>query len=103
METFNIKSSTLNSQYEYKDANLVVNGSFAKDATNDQLQNISGSCYRIDSEGEQGDYIGNFNGYVRDGSLRYSLSEMTREDSLAVWDAIAEIEQNVLGENNAQE
>ena len=103
MGTFNIKSSTLNSQYDYKDANLVVNGSFAKDATNYQLQNISGSCYRIDSEGEQGDYIGNFNGYVRDGGLRYSLSEMTREDSLAVWDAIAEIEQNVLGENNAQE
>lgn len=102
MGTFNVISSTLNSQYKYKDANLVVNGSFAKDATSDQLQNISGSCYRINSEGEQGDYIGNFNGYMRDGGLRYSLSEMTREDSLAVWDAIAEIEQNIIGTNQGE-
>ena len=102
MGTFNIKSSTLNSQYDYKDANLVVNGSFAKDATSDQLQNISGSCYRINSAGEQGDYIGNFNGYMRDGGLRYSLSEMTREDSLAVWDAITEIEQYIIGPNQGE-
>lgn len=102
MGTFNIKSSTLNSQYDYKDANLVVNGSFVKDATSDQLKNISGSCYRKNAEGEQGDNIGNFNGYMRDGRLRYSLSEMTREDSMAVWDAIAEIEQYIIGPNQGE-
>lgn len=102
MGTFNIKSSTLNSNYEYKNDAIIVNGSFAKDATSDHLKNISGSCYRISSEGEQGDCIGNFNGYVRDGGLRYSLSEMTREDSLAVWDAIAEIEQNIIGPNQGE-
>lgn len=99
MGTFNVISSTLNSQYEYKDANLVVNGSFAKDATTDTLQNISGSCYRITPEGEQGDYVGNFNGIMRDGEIRYSLSEMSRKDSNKVWDAIDEIEVNILGEN----
>ena len=102
METFNIKSSTLNSQYEYKDANLVVNGSFAKDATSDQLQNISGSCYRINSAGEQGDHIGNFNGFMRNGKMLYSLSEMSREDSLAVWDAITEIEQYIIEPNQGE-
>ena len=102
MGTFNIKSSTLNSNYEYKNDAIVVTGNFAKDATSDQLQNISGSCYRINSEGEQGDYIGNFNGYMRDGRLRYSLSEMTREDSMAVWDAIAEIEQYIIGPNQGE-
>ena len=55
MGTFNIISSTLNSMYEYKDENLVVNGNFAKDATTDTLQNVSGSCYRITPDGGQGE------------------------------------------------
>ena len=92
----------MNSNYEYKNDAIVVTGNFAKDATSDLLQNISGSCYRINTEGEQGDYIGNFNGYMRDGRLRYSLSEMTREDSMAVWDAIAEIENYIIGPNQGE-
>ena len=100
MGTFNVISSTLNSQYEYKDANLVVNGSFAKDATTNTLQNVSGSCYRITPDGGQGDYVGNFNGYMRDEEIRYSLSEMSRKDSNKVWDAIDEIEVYVLGEKS---
>ena len=99
MGTFVVKSSTLNSQYEYKDANLFVNGNYSKDATNDTLQNVSGSCYRINSQGEQGEYVGNFNGYMRDGEIRYSLSEMTRKDSNDVWDAIDAIELNIIGTN----
>lgn len=99
MGTFNVISSTLNSSYEYKDANLIVNGNYAKDAQNDTLQSISGSCYRITQDGNQGDYVGNFNGYMRDGVIRYSLSEMTRTDSNHVWDSIGEIETYVLGEN----
>lgn len=99
MGTFNVISSTLNSQYEYKDANLVVNGNFDKDAKTNGVQNISGSCYRINAEGEQGDYVGNFNGIMRDDEIRYSLSEMSRKDSNKVWDAIDEIEVNVTGEN----
>ena len=99
MGTFNIISSTLNSMYEYKDENLIVNGNFAKDATNDTLQNVGGSCYRINAQGEQGEYVGNFNGYMRDGEIRYSLSEMTRKDSNDVWDAIDAIELNIIGTN----
>lgn len=100
MGTFNVISSTINSQYEYKDANIVVTGNYAKDATNNELQSVSGSCYRITPDGGQGDYVGNFNGYMRDGELRYSLSEMSRKDSNKVWDAIDEIEANILGEND---
>ena len=99
MGTFNVISSTLNSQYEYKDANLFVTGNYSKDATTDTLQNISGSCYRITPDGGQGDYVGNFNGYMRDGEIRYSLSEMTRKDSNDVWDAIDAIELNIIGSN----
>ena len=99
MGTFNVISSTLNSQYEYKDANLFVTGNYAKDATTNTLQNVSGSCYRITPDGGQGDYVGNFNGYMRDGEILYSLSEMSRKDSNKVWDAIDEIEANILGKN----
>ena len=85
MGTFVVKSSTLNSQYEYKDANLFVNGNYSKDATTDTLQNVSGSCYRINAQGEQGEYVGNF--------------KMTRKDSNDVWDAIDAIELNIIGTN----
>jgi hypothetical protein len=45
MSTFNITSSQLNNQYEYTDENLKVTGAFTQDATNNQVQNINGSCY----------------------------------------------------------
>lgn len=98
MSTFNITSSTLNSNYEYKNGVVIVTGGYSKNATTDTLQSISGSVYN-DNNGEQGDYIGNFNGYMREGEVRYSLSEMSRKDSNKVWDAIDEIEVYVLGEN----
>lgn len=99
MGTFNITSSTLNNSYEYKDENIIVNGNYTKNAQTGSLQSINGSCYRINSEGEQGDFVGSFNGNVRNGEIYYSLSEMSRRDSNLVWDAIDEIEQYVTGEN----
>ena len=95
METFVIKSQTTNAQYEYKDENIIVQGSFVKDAANGNLQSISGSCYRKDGD-EQGDYIGNFNGYPRNGAIKYDLSEMTRQDSNLVWNAIDVIEAEII-------
>ena len=100
MGTFNITNSELNNSYQYKDTSIIVTGSYNKDAIRDTLTSVSGSCYRVNAQGEQGDYIGNFNGYVREGGeIRYSLSEMSRRDSNLVWDAIDEIEVYVLGEN----
>lgn len=98
MSTFNVTSSTLNSSYEYKNGVVVVTGNYSKDATTDTLQSIGGSVYN-DNNGEQGDYLGNFNGHMREGEILYSLSEMSRKDSNKVWDAIDEIEVYVLGEN----
>ena len=102
MGTFEVTSSTLNNQYSFKDENLVVNGAYVKDAQNNTLQSISGACYLITESGEPGNYVGNFNGYMRNGKMLYSLSEMSREDSLTVWDAITEIEQNIIGTNHGE-
>ena len=95
---FNITSSTLNTSYEYKDV-IIVQGSFVKDATTGTLQSINGSCYRKNESGQMGDYFGNFNGYPQDDEITYDLSQMKRSDSNLVWDAIDDIEAEILGEN----
>lgn len=95
MSTFTITSSKINKTYELVNENIHVNGSFVTDEQSGELQNIQGSCYRSTGEG-MGDYIGNFNGALRNGEIKYSLSEMSRRDSMMVWDAIDEIEQHIL-------
>jgi len=102
MGTFAVINSTLNSSYNYTDESVVVNGNFSKDATNDTLQSISGSVYHKTESGEQGEYIGNFNGYQREDGLKYSLSEMSRKDANKVWDAIDGIEPHVLPQTNGE-
>ena len=99
MSKFNVVNSTLNTTYNFENENVVVNGSFQKDAQSGELQNISGTAYKPNAEGGQGQYIGNFNGRMQNGVMRYSLSDMTRQDTLVVLDAIDEIEQYINGEN----
>ena len=93
MGTITITSSTLNTSFNYKNDQLIINGTFQKDAKSGELQNINGSCYKPAPSGEMGEYIGNFNGNMRDGEMRYSLSDMSRRNSILVLDAIDEIEQ----------
>ena len=95
MGNFVITAQTTNAQYEYKDSNIIVQGNFVKDASSGDLQSVSGSCYRNNGD-TQGEYIGNFNGFIRNGELRYDLSEMTRQDSNYVWDAIDAIESEII-------
>ena len=93
---FNIISSTLNSSYKYKDV-IIVQGNFGKDAISGKLTSINGQCYRKNEQGEQGDLIGNFNGFRQsDGTITYDLSSMSRADSNLVWDAIDDIQNEVL-------
>lgn len=103
MGTFTVTSSNLNNGYNYKDSAVIVTGSYNKDAQTNSLQNVSGQVYRQDAHGEQGDYIGNFNGYMRDGEIRYSMSEMSRRDSNLVWDAIDGIEPYILDQSTNSE
>lgn len=98
MSTITITSSKVNKTYELKNESIIVNGSYQIDDPSGELQNVQGGCYR-NKDGAIGDYIGNFNGSMRDGEILYSLSEMSRKDSNLVWDAIDEIEQFIMGEN----
>lgn len=96
MSEFVVKSSTLNSQYEFKDVNIIVNGNFQKNAQDGKLTSISGECYR-NVDGNMGDSFGYFNGYPNGNEMMYDLSQMKRADSELVWDAIEAIEAEVLG------
>lgn len=98
MSTFNIIGSALKNQYAYENGNVMVQGAYVLDATKNSLQSVSGSVYK-NNEGQQGDFIGNFNGNVRDGEVRYGLSEMSRRDANLTWGAIDEIEANITGAN----
>ena len=95
MSEFVVKSSTLNSQYEFKDVNIIVNGNFQKNAQDGKLTSISGECYR-NVDGNMGDSFGYFNGYPNGNEMVYDLSQMKRADSELVWDAIEAIEAEVL-------
>ena len=97
---FEIKSQTNNSTYEYKTQAIIIQGAFAKDIKTGNTISITGQCYRADENGNIGQFFGNFNGFARDGEeIRYSMSEMSRQDANLVWDAIDEIEPRVNGED----
>jgi hypothetical protein len=99
MGNFEIKSSQLNNSFAYENEQVIVNGSYTKDAGSGDLLSVHGDVYSNNS-GVQGVYIGNFNGTVNaKGEIGYDLSAMSRQDSNKVWDAIDEIEPYVLGEN----
>ena len=105
MGNFVVKNQTNNVQYEYNDDAIIVTGNYVKNATTGVLQTYNGQCYRKNEQGQQGEYFGNFNGFLREGSqdVKYSMSEMSRRDSNLVWDAIDEIERNVLGTDENEE
>lgn len=98
MSEITITSSKINKTYELKNENIIVNGSYQTDEQSGELQTVQGSCYR-NQDGNMGAYIGNFMGTTRDGEVKYSLSEMSRRDSMMVWDAIDELEAFINGEN----
>lgn len=99
MSKIQITSSKVNKTYILENENIIVNGSYQTDEQSGELQTVQGSCYRAVAEGQEGNYIGNFNGALRNGEMKYSLSEMSRKDSMLVWDAIDEIEAYITGEN----
>lgn len=98
MKKFEITSSSLNNQYNFEDDNTKVQGGYAQNAQDNSLQSVNGSVYR-NNEGQQGEFIGNFNGTVRDGVIRYTLSEMSRRDANLAWDAIDAIEAEITSQN----
>ena len=99
MGTIKVTSATLNTNFTYESENLFINGGYQKDSQSGELKTISGTCYKPKDGVQTGEYIGNFNGRNDSGTMKYSLSDMTRQDTIAVLDAIDEIEKFINGEN----
>ena len=99
MGTIKVTSSTLNTNFTYENENLFINGTYQKDATSGELKTISGTCYKPKDVVQTGEYIGNFNVRNENGTMKYSLSDITRQDTIIVLDAIDDIEKYINGEN----
>lgn len=95
MSEFVIKNATNNAQFEYTSDTIKVNGSFVKDAASGKLKSINGNCFHPSDEGE-GEGFGSFYGYPNGDEMVYDLSQMRRADSELVWDAIEDIETELL-------
>ena len=96
--TFSVKSETRNVSFEYQNNTLHINGNYVKNLPDNTLREINGQAYRFnENEGETGDYVGSFNGFIRGDELKYTMSDMSRADSMAVLIAIGEIEPYVMG------
>lgn len=93
---YQITDSTISTSYICKQSGIIVQGQHSKNEQSGEIQHVNGSCYRPNDKDEIGEFIGNFNGYLRDGELKFSLSEMTRADSNLIWGAIDEIETEIL-------
>ena len=103
MSKFDVTSSALNNQYSYENEDVTVMGNYIMDVKNETLQSVMGSVYKQSSvTGKEGDYIGNFNGYMRNGEIKYSVSEVSSQDAVLILTAIADIEANIKGENNEE-
>jgi hypothetical protein len=92
---FSIIEKSETTRFEYTNESLTVNGSYSKNGQTGELRDVNGTAYKT-VEGNQ-TYVGNFNGVKQDGEMLYSMSQMKRQDSLAVWGAIDEIEAAAIG------
>ena len=100
---YQVTSKTENTSYKCKQSGVIVQGQFTKDEQTGVIQYVNGSCYRPNEQGEIGENFGNFNGYLRDGELKFSLSEMNRKDSNLTWGCIEEIEGVIMPVDNEGE
>lgn len=87
--TITILSSTLNTLFNYENEQLKISGNYQLDTEAKTLLVINGSANR---NTEQGEYVGNFSGSLRDGKMKYTLSDMSIEDTALLTEAIRDIE-----------
>lgn len=76
--------------YEFVNEDVTITGSYSKNASTGVVVNVSGGVNKKD-----GEFIGSFSGYLRNGSICYTVNEMSSKDGDKVWDAIKEIEAEI--------
>lgn len=87
---FVIVNETTRQEYKVTMDTIIVTGSI--DRQQGAVISINGTAYTKTAGGEQGNYVGNFNGRMVDGEMKYSFSEMNHDQAELMWEAIAIIE-----------
>lgn len=95
MGNWSIKSSKVTKGYGLQTDALIVAGKFSLDEQSGEVLAVNGTCYRPAPNGDKGEMVGTFNGQRIDGKLEYSYSRMSKNDNMAVLDAITEIEEHI--------
>lgn len=86
MGTFTIKSRQTTTQYEYENEQVIATGNYTENTESSEVLSISGQQTL-----KNGQYIGNFNGYKRDGEMVFSYSDVPQEYMGAFQQAVTEI------------
>ncbi len=102
MSDFRIKESVLNVQFGYENEQMFIDGQYSVNQTEGTLLQVSGQCYIKEQDGKRGNNIGNFNGYQRNGQMKYTTSEMLPEYGTAVYNAIADLESKITPANEGE-
>lgn len=92
--TFEITDESVNKKYKVTTDTTIATGSIS--VQQGEVKQISGTVFTKNAEGAQGDYIANFNGQKRGEEMKYSFSEMNHEQSVAAWEVIETIEENII-------
>ena len=99
MGTFIKTLTTIDNQYSYQNESLIISGNYFVNGATSAFKSIIGSVFSVDTELQQGEFIGTFNGSMIEDKMSYSFSQMTKEQSDLVWVAVKEIEPYVLGKD----
>jgi hypothetical protein len=86
MGTFTIKSRQTTTRYEYENEQVIAIGNYTENTESSEVLSISG-----EQRTKDGQSIGNFNGYKRNGEMVFSYSEVPQEQLPAFQQAVTEI------------
>ena len=100
MENFVINNK--NVSFTLTEDNIIIKGNYQENGEGAIIA-INGYCYR-NNEGAQGAQFGEFHGGPNsEGEMDYDLSSMSRKDSKLTWDAIEDIEAEILPQDETEE
>lgn len=86
MGKLTIKSRQTTTQYEYENEQVIAIGNYTENTESSEVLSISG-----EQRTKDGQYIGNFNGYKRNGEMVFSYSEVPQEQLPAFQQAVTEV------------
>lgn len=98
MGTFTIKSRQTTTHYEYENEQVIAIGNYTENTESSEVLSISG-----EQRTKDGQYIGNFNGYKRDGEMVFSYSDVPQEYMGAFQQAVTEVVAEIIPTEGGEE